>query len=134
MAAEARCIRGNLQESAKRSTYLHSNCSCGLRTRSPYLEKSLCLTSGRGIQDEDSGSAGVPGRVMPDLRLYSASMLRSNDLIVSRGRSHLGLVGFDRSGSAVCHTDQYAVRKSRSSMLLRTNGVAVAVRVLDGPK
>lgn len=33
-------------------------------------------------------------------RLYPASMLLSNDLMVSRGRSHLERVGLDRSGSA----------------------------------
>ena len=35
------------------------------------------------------------------LRLYEPSIAASKDLIVSKGRSIRGLVGFDRSGSAV---------------------------------
>lgn len=42
----------------------------------------------------------VPGRSMDCRVLYSASIAASKDLIVSRGRSQRGRVGFERSGSA----------------------------------
>ena len=60
--------------------------------------------------------------------MYEPSIAASKDLIVSRGRSIRGLVGFDRSGSAV---QVLAMACAWSEWQHLTNDVTLCIAVFE---
>jgi hypothetical protein len=76
----------------------------------------------------------IPGRIR-DLRLlYPPSIAASKLRIVSKGRSHLLRVGFERSGSAGMWSSGQPCAKTCDSVLDHTDRVPEGVLVLDVPQ